>query len=166
MKRLGAALLAGALLLTACSGDPSASDTSERDELGRVVGQGQVGVSVLRKGDCVVDADDLIGELSSVEVVPCTEAHEAQVFAVFDVGAAAGEDWPGQQSMDRMAQQGCSERLDAVDPDALTGDLGLVFLSPSEASWNKADDREVICFISAEEDGDLGGDLVVSPTGA
>ncbi len=165
MRRLGAVLVVSTLLLSACSTDPSESDTSRRDDLGRVVGEGQVGVSVLRRGDCVVDADDLIGELSSVGVVPCSEPHEAQVFAIFEVSGPDGDSWPGQELLDETAQQGCTDRLDAVDPDALSEDLGLVFLAPSQISWSN-DDREVICFISAEEDGDLGGDILIDPGSA
>jgi len=168
VRRLAAGLVTCAVLLSACAGDLSETDSSRRDEQGQVVGGGRVGVSVLRRGDCVVDADDLIGELSSVEVVPCSEPHEAQVFAMFDVPGPAGADWPGQETLDDTARRGCTDRLDSVDPAALGEDLGLVFLSPSEASWRNSDDRGVICFISAEEDGTLGGDIVVNPdpTGA
>ncbi|MDA3040977.1 MAG: hypothetical protein O3C27_15900 [Actinomycetota bacterium] len=54
-----------------------------RDESGEIVEAGGLGVFAMEVGDCFqVPIEDLV---QSVEAVPCTEPHDAQVYAKFDM---------------------------------------------------------------------------------
>ena len=122
MRRLTIILLAVAGLATACQGN----------------------VFDLDVGDCFQDPDGF-GEVSDVEIVDCSEPHDNEVFHLFDL---AEGDYPGQATVSTLADEGCSAAFD--------GYVGIAYaesryvyttLSPTEESWDRGDDREVVCFL-------------------
>jgi hypothetical protein len=96
----------------------------------------------MRAGDCFDDAT-FGSEVAEVPAVPCAQAHDNEVYATFDV---PGDAFPGQDQLDELAEQGCLDRF-AAAIGAPYEESVLVFttLIPSENSWNRRDDREVIC---------------------
>jgi hypothetical protein len=95
----------------------------------------------LKAGEClrVSDADNLPDE---IPLVPCTQAHQLEVFGVFDLPAGA---WPGDDSVEAAADHGCSRLFtsyvgaSADDPKYTWSDY-----LPSKEDWSH-DFRRVVC---------------------
>lgn len=87
-------------------------------------------------GECIQgSADSLDGvEIESAEHISCDTPGALRVAAVFDV--PGGDDWPGADAMDQAALEGCP------------GD-SVTYLAPTEESWEKAEDREIVCLAEA-----------------
>lgn len=132
-----AALLAVCVVVFAACG--SGDDETVRDEFGNVVEGGAIGVFSLNVGDCF---DDLpVGDVSTINAVPCGEDHLFEIYHLFDV------DLPDFDSgaIDTAAADGCLA--------AFEGYMGVTFdtsyysfdgLQPSAGSWSGGD-REVVC---------------------
>jgi Domain of unknown function (DUF4190)/Septum formation len=110
---------------------------AERDPSGRVREAGNESVFDLRVGDCVNDLEETTMEVS-VEVVPCSQAHDAEVISSFEL---PGSDYPGEDSIFRVADRRCSRELDAV-AGAQGGEP--FYFYPTEQSWGTGD-RQVNC---------------------
>ena len=110
---------------------------AERDPSGRVREAGTESVFDLRVGDCVNDLEETTAEVT-VEVVPCSQPHDAEVISSFEL---PGGDYPGEDSIFRVADRRCSRELDAV-----TGAQGaeVFYFYPTEQSWGTGD-RQVNC---------------------
>jgi hypothetical protein len=90
------------------------------------------GVFELQVGDCIVPPDATADEgvqLDDVRTVDCSEPHDGEVIAVFDI---EGDAYPGDETLFQMAVERC--------PSAASN-----YLYPSEESWYDLDDREVAC---------------------
>ncbi|RPF28440.1 septum formation family protein [Georgenia muralis] len=145
MKRAASIVLPLLLLvgLTGCG------PTAVRDDTGAVATAGTVDAFSVALGDCVseggAEASEEVVEVSQVEVVPCAESHDSEVYAVFDL--ADGE-FPGDEAVMGSADEGCygafAEFVGAAYEDS-TLDFGTYF--PTEESWNGFDDREVVCLL-------------------
>ena len=95
----------------------------------------QQGKSVfdLEVGDCVVSLEvgvEEAEEVGRVRTVDCSEPHDGEVLALFDI---EGDDFPGEDPLFDMAREGC--------PFEATS-----YLFPTEDSWNEMGDREIACF--------------------
>lgn len=150
--RAGTTLVVG-LFVVAC-GDPLTEDGAERDESGEVVEEGDVGALALQVGDCIDSSET--GEVDAVPVVPCTQPHEGEVFALFDLLPG---DFPGDSEVTDLAAAGCTgERFsDYVGTDYEVSRFEVSFLQPTEQTWDAVDDREIVCLaVSATGDPLLG----------
>jgi hypothetical protein len=115
--------------------------TATRDSSGEIVDSGRVSLEDLVPGDCV---NDLVEgrRVTSLSAVPCSEPHDGEVFAVFNLPETS---WPGESSVDDDAVQGCTDRLGEYSPAAADDEtLELLYFSPTEQSW-RLDDRAVVC---------------------
>jgi Domain of unknown function (DUF4190)/Septum formation len=110
---------------------------AERDPSGRVREGGTESVFDLRVGDCVNDLEETTMEVS-VDVVPCSQPHDAEIISSFEFPAG---DYPGEDRIFRVADRRCSRDLDAV-----AGAPGLepFYFYPTERSWGTGD-RQVHC---------------------
>ncbi len=100
----------------------------------------------LKVGDCFSGAS--VGELTDVEVVNCSNAHTDEVYATFDL---SGSTWPGRYQVDELAYQGCSGSFRPyVGIDYASSIYFFSSISPTEDSWNRGDDREVICSLGPQ----------------
>ncbi len=120
-------------------------DNTTRDEAGAIVESGEVGAFRIRLGDCI---DGLgLGEIESVEGVPCDSAHELEVYFAFNLPDGDGS-YPGDEAVGLASEEEC---FDAFEPfvglDYQESTFGFKSLTPTEASWNSIDDREVLCMI-------------------
>lgn len=100
--------------------------------LGRVDGPVTAAVRRLDVGHCIADLPD-DGQVSRVGVVPCGQAHEAEV-----VGASAlrQDTWPGQDAVDEQVAASCE--MDSAQRDAGFRAVGW---SPTQAGWAQGDRR-------------------------
>jgi Septum formation len=95
----------------------------------------------LRVGQCV---NSRPGGISSPTVVPCAQAHDAEIYARFGL---AGTRWPGTAAIGAQARRGCTARLSGyLNPQLATAALAESYVFPDQGAWN-AGGRTVICEI-------------------
>ncbi|MGZ9932644.1 DUF4190 domain-containing protein [Streptomyces sp. NC-S4] len=141
-----------ALGLTGSLGDdaPKKRDTTT----GQVTGPASSGVTEIRKGDCFNTKDDLTeyGDedgtqaARSVTIVPCTQPHKGEAYAVFDLDSGA---YPGNDKVIKSAEEKCSgTALSSYvgDNPKLSEKLEVYYYYPQAATWVLGD-REVTCFM-------------------
>ncbi len=133
---VGCALATSLLLLVAC-------------------GPGEGSVFALDVGVCFDDPEETQG-IEEVELVPCDEPHDNEVYATFDLDEEA---YPGGARVEGAALDGCTEAFpEPVAERYRDTDLAIGVLTPSEDSWEDGD-REVVCFLTSP-DGLLTGSLL------
>lgn len=135
------------------------SNQADRDEAGAIVSEGNVDAFTIRLGDCFDNTRALAseegGEVSSLPGVPCSEPHDNEVYAVFDVEYAS---FPGDEQMGELAFEECRQRFSSfVGLDYDSSVLDITALYPSTDSWKMQDDREVVCAVYDMNGGKLTG---------
>jgi hypothetical protein len=130
---------------------------ADRDETGAIVAEGSVNAFQMRVGDCFDDGstfDD--DEVSSVSGVPCSQPHDNEVYALFDVTETS---FPGD-AMGQIAHEGCLARFEGfVGKDYDSSQLDIATLYPSSESWQQQNDREVVCVVYDMEANKLTGSV-------
>jgi hypothetical protein len=95
----------------------------------------------LSVGDCLNDAD-LSGIVTSVPVVPCSEPHDSEAYAEFELDEGP---FPGSEEIDAKGNAGCVERFTEFVGIAFNeSDLEYSFYLPTESSWPQGD-RRILC---------------------
>jgi hypothetical protein len=122
---------------------------ADRDATGNIVDGGSLDAFTVRLGDCFNDegvfGDEGAGEVASLPGVPCSEPHDNEVYAVFDVTFEA---FPGDDQMADAAFEQCLDRFAGfVGVDYELSNLDITALYPSSQSWSMQNDREVICAV-------------------
>jgi hypothetical protein len=127
------------IALTRSGGD------AERDSSGEIVSAGDLSALSLREGDCW-DDPPLDQEVETVEAVLCTQRHDAEIYAVFDLEF---DEFPGDAEIGAAAEAGCLERFaDFAGIDYASSELEVVYLNPTEDSWTTEDDRSAVCSVT------------------
>ncbi|MEV7414643.1 septum formation family protein [Streptomyces sp. NPDC089919] len=136
----GAALVLALVLGAAGAGQALGAPASE-------------GTNDLKVGDCFnssADLDDYEHESAqaptSVDVVPCANAHQSETFAVFTLPEGA---YPGEKKVIAMAGEKCSgdALADYVGPDAkLPDSMSAYYYYPRSGNWALGD-RQITCFL-------------------
>ncbi len=119
---------------------------ADRDGSGAIVDGGTVDAFQVRIGDCFDDAivDEGNYEVSDVPGVPCSEPHDNETYAVFDLTV---DSFPEDDAIGELAYESCYERFQPfVGRDYETSTLDINMMYPSRESWQQ-DDREVICAV-------------------
>jgi len=120
-----------------------ASTNADRDSSGAIVDGGNIGAFNVQVGDCFDDVS-FEEEVSSVPGVPCSEPHDNETYAVFDVSVSS---YPEGEGMSELAFESCQERFATyVGKDYESSSLDITTMFPSQQSWRE-DDREVICAV-------------------
>jgi putative regulator of septum formation len=119
---------------------------ADRDSSGAIVGGGTVDAFQIQVGDCYNDS--IVGEgeyeVSDVPGVPCSDPHDNEAYAVFDLTL---DSFPQGDAMGELANASCLERFESfVGRDYETSTLDISLMYPSPKSW-QANDREVICSV-------------------
>lgn len=101
-------------------------------------------------GDCLNSESLTEGdEVTSLPTVSCDEAHDAEVFFSYDLEEG---DFPGLEAITESAEERCVAAFsDYVGIDYEESELWANFIYPQEEVWEKADDREVLCFAISDE---------------
>ena len=123
--------------------------SADRDASGAIVDGGNVDAFQLRLGDCIDDTSSLLGdgggEVDTLPGVPCSEPHDNEVYAVFNVSF---DSYPPEEEMFEQAFTSCHERFEPfVGKDYESSSLDILTLYPTEDSWNLNNDREVVCAV-------------------
>ncbi|WP_424463438.1 septum formation family protein [Pseudoclavibacter helvolus] len=161
---IGALALLG-LGLSGCSAaqdvaDSVESELSESDvrdgETQEVTESGDLDVFKLAVGDCFNDAGSTM--VSEIPVVPCADPHDYEVY--HEVELPDG-DFPGDEAIETQAMTDCTAQFAtfvglAYEESA----LDFNYLTPTQESWEGADDRLIQCNITdpaAQTSGTLAG---------
>lgn len=108
----------------------------------------------LRVGDCVNDPSLMESrteptEVETVEIVPCTQAHDLEVYEVFSL---PGNGFPGSDNVRVLADQGCLESFpDFVGTAYQDSTLAYATYYPRQREWEAYHDREVTCLVADPE---------------
>lgn len=139
-------VLSGLWLLVIIFGVVAIAASAPRASDGQITEGGSVSTTSLKVGDCVNGIGNS-NNLASLPAAPCDQAHEGEVFAVFDLPPG---DYPGQPEVENQATTECSTRLDAYAPSAATDEnVGLFYLYPKARNW-AAGDHEVVCVATSD----------------
>lgn len=151
-------------LLTGCSalGGLLSGDDTQRDPNGTVTQENNdADVFSIKVGDC---ANDLSGDdtsdssnVSSVDLVPCTQAHLYEAYATQDVADAS--DYPGDDALTKEADDICQGAFDGflgVSYD--DSKMDYTFLYPTPDSWATGD-RNVLCLMVDPDGNTITGSL-------
>lgn len=125
----------------------STLNDASRDGSGELVDAGDLDVMELQVGDCFNDPADLEEVVFSVAAVPCSEAHDNEVYSMIPVtGFAAG--FPGHEALQNFGYEACLGEAFSqyVGSDYLDSALEVFLFTPTENSWNTGD-REVTCIL-------------------
>ena len=109
--------------------------------------QNDVDVFSLAVGTCFDEADANMNadEVASVPVVDCEKPHDNEAFHFFDI---EGNAFPGEEEMAKLADEGCLGAFETyVGRDYQTSRFVITYLLPTEQSWSRQKDREVVCFL-------------------
>ena len=101
-------------------------------------------------GDCIESVGAVVDELPTVD---CDEPHELQVVGLVEHDA---DDFPGDEVISQEAFEECLELFeDFVGAPFTETNLSVLPITPTEESWNTADDRESICAAGRDDRADL-----------
>jgi hypothetical protein len=135
------------------------SSMAQRNDAGEIMSAGSVDAFEVQVGDCFQDGAFASEDVSEVPGVPCSEPHDNEVYAAYDV---QGE-WPGDERIEEMAYRGCYERFEgAIGKRYEESIIDYTVIYPSEGSWHELDDREVICVAYHMEFEQLTGTIIGS----
>lgn len=134
------AALVGATTLAACGEEEATRDETTNE----VETAGEADVFSLQVGDCF-DDEDSSGEITDVPAVPCAESHDNEIYHAFEMEDG---DWPGDADVQAAAEEGCGEAFEEFVGVAYDeSELYIGPITPTEGSWEDADDREILCVI-------------------
>lgn len=145
-KIVGGATVAGVAVFAGVTGF---GDDTTRNDQNEIVESGGLGAFAIQVGDCL-NLPSEYSEVQSVEGIPCSQAHSAQAYAVFDL-VGFGDAFPGSAALEEQVTGGCYDRFEGfVGVPYEESELYIRTLEPTEESWAQLDDREVICLLSPE----------------
>jgi hypothetical protein len=115
---------------------------ADRDGGGAIIGEGNIDAFHLRVGDCFDNSSSFGDEVSDLPGIPCTQPHDYETYAVFDVSI---DSYPSEESMSELAYESCLDQFDPfVGTDFDSSVLEIITLYPTVESWQQ-DDREIVC---------------------
>jgi hypothetical protein len=118
------------------------STVAERNADGEITTAGTVDAFEVHVGDCFDDGDFWTSGVSEIPGVPCSQPHDNEIYATFDI---PGE-WPGDERVDELADEGCYDRFaSAIGKSYEESVIEYTTIYPSSESWKQLGDREVIC---------------------
>lgn len=110
---------------------------AERTESGELATSGSDDAFALQGGDCFNDQSGT--EVNDVPGVPCSEPHDNEIFAAFDLEPGA---WPGEEAVSELADTGCMERFEpAIGAIYDESVLVVSHLVPTQQSWETRTER-------------------------
>ena len=106
----------------------------------------QGNVFQLKLGECFTGGTS--ANVANVDVVACTQPHDAEVYSIFDYPSAPSS-FPGDEAVQTAATDGCKPAFaDFVGLDFDSSSYGLKYLRPTSDSWGTGD-RTIDCLITS-----------------
>jgi hypothetical protein len=106
----------------------------------------EVDVYKLKVGDCFIESQDDAEEeyITTVQIMPCSESHSDEVFALVTLPEG---DFPGLDGIDSQAGESCEAEFEGfVGLSYQESDFDFWTITPDEEGW-RAGDRSVVCVI-------------------
>lgn len=154
-SRLGVSVIC-ALVLSGCALLGGGPADAERDADGAVVASQEASVFSLDVGDCLNTADLASGELDAIPTLPCAEPHDSEIYAEI---LLTGDEWPGLDSVDTQVDDFCYAQFPGfVGVSYQESVLYYITVTPTQTSWEQADDRIGQCIV-IDDDGGVTGSL-------
>ena len=123
-------------------------DDADRDESGTIISEGDIDAFAMRVGDCFSDSPGILdgsAEVQDVAGLPCSEPHDNEVYAVFDVSLDL---FPGDESLFDLSTAACRKRFKSfVGKSYDYSILDMFAIYPTDESWSQLNDREGICAV-------------------
>jgi hypothetical protein len=120
-----------------------------------------VSVFSLPVGTCFDNPSGNLFSINSVTPISCIRAHNAQVFAQFNV---RGTSFPGTAAMERRADNGCNARITGhLDQSKITSAMSLHFIFPRQLAWDSGQ-RRISCLV-VDSSRDLTSSLLARSSG-
>ena len=119
-----------------------ASTSADRDSSGAIVEEGNIGAFNVRVGDCFNDVS-FENEVSSVPGVPCSDPHDNEAYAVFDLNVTS---YPEGDGMSELAFESCKKHFQAyvgTDYESSSLDITTMF-ERRKAYWLSQKQRYLI----------------------
>ena len=109
-------------------------------------------------GTCLDYLDGDIGaEVTELRTIDCAEPHSHEIFAVVVSDATV---YPGFEALEETAQARCLAQFeDYVGIGVFDSTLFYSWLVPTLTSWDREDDREIICVLGDGEGAPLVGSM-------
>ncbi|MCC2029857.1 septum formation family protein [Microbacterium sp. YMB-B2] len=162
---LAGSAMALSLALTGCSalsGILGGGD-AQRDDDGNVTEGANIDVFSLKVGDCM-PATDTTGEITDLDVVPCSEPHTDEVFYEFELEDG---DLPSDDEIMAAVEAECVPAFaDFVGVEWADSTLDFWWITPTEETWTQANDRIVQCVIYKPDPEDATGQTQLEVTGS
>lgn len=116
---------------------------------------GGTDVFKLAVGDCL-ESTELETTLETVPVIECSEPHESEVYAAFQLDDGT---FPGTEAITAEAEGLCLGAFeDFVGLPYDDSELYATTMTPTEDSWDRLKDREVLCIV-VDSDADVTGTM-------
>jgi hypothetical protein len=150
LRRACAGALAGlaAFALAGCSDDGDDTPTTEVPVLDADAGL---------VGTCLAFPADVGAEISSFPAVDCAASHTHEVFAVV---TSAESNYPGFEALEAEAQVACLAEFEPyVGVNPFDSELFYEWIVPTLDSWDRADDREIVCVAGNHDGAPLVGSI-------
>ena len=136
------------------------SSMAQRNDAGEIMTAGSVDAFEVRVGDCFDDGAFASEDVSEVPGVPCSDPHDNEVYALFDLPPG---DFPGDEQVDQQARLGCYERFEgAIGRSYEDSEIDYIAMYPTAESWTQINDREVVCIAFHMEYEKLTGSVLGS----
>jgi hypothetical protein len=134
-------VIKGAVAVVAAAVGISTAATRNAD--GVITSAGTVDAFAVQVGDCFDDEAFESTEISELPGVPCGQPHDNEVYATFDL---PGDKWIGDERVEELAFQGCFDRFeDEIGLSYEESIYDYTAIYPTQGSWTRMDDREVLC---------------------
>ena len=135
------------------AGVSALGDDTTRNDQNEIIESGGLGAFAIEVGDCLnLPSEDFeIGEeMTSVEGMPCSQAHNAQAYALFDL-TGFSDAFPGAAAFAEQSGTGCLDRFESfVGVPYEQSELYFMTLQPTREGWVQMDDREITCLLVPE----------------
>lgn len=108
-------------------------------------------VMVLNVGDCfneeAMNTALLDSEVTDVPLVDCSEEHDSEFFHSHQM---TGDEYPGEGEIQGQADERCTGDAftDFVGVSYDESEIYVSYLSPTQESWEKLEDREILCYLN------------------
>ncbi|MGF1668537.1 MAG: septum formation family protein [Acidimicrobiia bacterium] len=165
-KRWIAVSMAVALLGIVAANVLVSSGQVDRSDGGASVESGPVDAFDLAVGDCIEwPSSDETYQFEEIEVLPCDQPHDAEVYALASHPLGPGAGYPGDDVVGDWSVDTCHRAFPGYVGRSYEGaeDLEFTFFAPTEAGWNSQDDRVVQCLVFRVDEAKISGS--VSPRG-
>jgi hypothetical protein len=108
-------------------------------------------------GRCLQVDESIGAEVTELPEVPCEEPHTHEIYAVV---VSSESVYPGFEALEETAQARClAEFEDFVGISAFDSELFYSWLVPTLTSWDREDDREIVCVVGAKDGAPLVGSV-------